>query len=116
VGGGCDGHWTLSNSVECIPLVGDCSHPTVADAPTYFSQLSSLCSQLVMTGGTVDCDSASDMVCVLSPSLNIWLPLPAMNQQRAYHGTCTVGDDTLMVVGGCSVTNVRLDSVELLML
>ena len=53
------------------------------------------------------------MVSVLSPSLNAWLPLPAMNQQREGHGTCTVGDDTLMVVGGWDGSSL-LDSVEVL--
>jgi hypothetical protein len=55
-----------------------------------------------MSGGTVD-DSfispASNMVSVLIPSLNTWLPLPAMAQKRTEHGTCTV-DDTLLVEEG----------------
>ena len=43
------------------------------------------------------------MVSVLRPSLNSWLPLPAMNEGRCWHGTCTVGDDTLVVVGGARI-------------
>ena len=115
VGGGHDGvhHW---NTVECIPLTDDCSHPRVAETPTYDCSLASLCGQLVMSGGTVGVRSfspVSNKVSVLSPSLNRWLPLPPMNKQRFWHGTCTVGDDTLMVVGGCAGRSY-LDSVEVL--
>ena len=47
------------------------------------------------------------MVSVLSPSLNSWLPLPAMNEGRFAHGTCTVGDDTLVVVGGARIEDLN---------
>ena len=93
----------LFNTVECIALNDDCSHPRVADTPTCDCSLSSLCGQLVMSGGYVGespSSPVSNMVSVLSPSLNTWLPLPSMNKKRTDHGTCTVGDDTLMVVGG----------------
>jgi hypothetical protein len=112
VGGGWDGQGNILNSVECIPLVGDCSHPRVADTPTYDCQLSSLCGQLVMTGGRNDGGSISNMVSVLSPSLNTWLPLPAMNQPRVSHGTCTVDDGFLLMVGG--LNHNTLNNVELL--
>ena len=112
VGGGDDGVHDL-NTVECIPLTDDCSHPRVAETPTYDCSLASLCGQLVMSGGWVG-DSVSNMVSVLSPSLNRWLPLPPMNKQRVAHGTCTVGDDTLMVVGGWTDKLISLDSVEVL--
>jgi hypothetical protein len=42
VGGGWDGQGNILNSVECIPLVGDCSYSRVADTPTYGCQLASL--------------------------------------------------------------------------
>ena len=115
VGGGFDGVHHL-NTVECIPLIDDCSHPRVAETPTYGCSLASLCGQLVMSGGCVDesvSSPVSNMVSVLSPSLNTWLPLPPMNKQGLAHGTCTVGDDTLMVVGGCA-SGGYLDSVEVL--
>ena len=114
VGRGFDGVHDL-NTVECIPLINDCTHPRVAETPTYDCELSSLCGQLVMSGGTVGerlFSPVSNMVSVLSPSLNRWLPLPPMNKQRTLHGTCTVSDDTLMVVGGCA--SGFLDSVEVL--
>jgi hypothetical protein len=57
-----------------------------------------------MSGGTNDNGSVSNMVSVLSPSLNTWLPLPTMNQPRFAHGSCTVNDDTLMVVGEWNLT------------
>ena len=116
VGGGFDGVHYL-NTMECIPLTDDCSHPRVAETPTYDCELSSLCGQLVMSGGTVGesvFSPVSNMVSVLSPSLNTWLPLPPMNKQRFCHGTCTVGDDTLMVVGGGTDGFISLDSVEVL--
>ena len=78
-----------------------------------------LCGHLVMSGGTVGesiYSPVSNMVSVLSPSLNTWLPLPPMNQQRTGHGTCTIGDDTLMVVGGLWALGRFLDSVEVLKL
>ena len=115
VGGGHDGVHRLS-TMECIPLTDDCSHPRVAETPTYDCELASLCGQLMMSGGTVGESSSSpvsNMVSVLSPSLNTWLPLPPMNKQREGHGTCTVGDDTLMVVGGWDGSSC-LDSVEVL--
>ena len=110
VGGGRDGVHHL-NTVECIPLIDDCSHPRVAETPTYGCSLASLCGQLVMSGGTVGerlFSPVSNKVSVLSPSLNRWLPLPPMNKQRVYHGTCTVGDDTLMVVGGWASGSVEV--------
>ena len=116
VGGGHDEVHHL-NTVECIPLIDDCSHPRVAETPTYDCSLASLCGQLVMSGGTVSemiFSPISNMVSVLSPSLTRWLPLPPMNKQRVRHGTCTVGDDTLMVVGGLTDGFVLLDSVEVL--
>ena len=116
VGGGHDGVHYL-NTVECIPLVDDCSHPRVAETPTYDCSLASLCDQLVMSGGFVGeslYSPGSNMVSVLSPSLNTWLPLPPMNRQRFGHGTCTVSDDTLMVVGGWTDEFISLDSVEVL--
>jgi hypothetical protein len=78
-----------------------------------------------MSGGTVD-DSfispASNMVSVLIPSLNTWLPLPAMTGNRSDHGTCTV-DDTLLVVGGVTWIESEqnwilnfLDSIKILKL
>ena len=115
VAGGDDGVDHL-NTVECIPLIDDCSHPRVAETPIYNCSLASLCGQLMMSGGTVGgslFSSVSNMVSVLSPSLNTWLPLPPMNKQRFGHGTCTVGDDTLMVVGGTD-DFIPLDSVEVL--
>ena len=115
VGGGFDGVHYL-NTVECIPLIDDCSHPRVAETPTYGCSLASLCGQLVMSGGFVGeslPSPVSNMVSVWSPSLNRWLPLPPMNKQRFGHGTCTVGDDTLMVVGGWA-GSCSLDSVEVL--
>ena len=115
VGGGHDGVHDL-NTMECIPLIGDCSHPRVAETPTYGCSLASLCGQLVMSGGCVGesfSSPVSNMVSVLSPSLNRWLPLPPMNKQRLRHGTCTVGDDTLMVVGGWAGSSY-FDSVEVL--
>ena len=77
-----------------------------------------LCSynNFLMSGGLVGesfSSPVSNMVSVLSPSLNRWLPLPPMNKQRLGHGTCTVGDDTLMVVGGWDGSS-SLDSVEVL--
>ena len=118
VGGGwCGGH--PLNTVECIALNDDCNHHRVADTPTYGCSLASLCGQLVMSGGflgeSLSC-LVSNMVSVLSPSLNTWLPLPSMNKKRRFHGTCTVGDDTLMVVGGLTEGFNFLDSVELLKL
>ena len=118
VGGGHGGVHYL-NTVECIPLMNDCSDPRVAETPTYHCELASLCGQLTMSGGFVGeslSSPHSNMVSVLSPSLNTWLPLPAMNKQRGNHGTCTVGDDTLMVVGGLTDGSVPLDSVEVLKL
>ena len=118
VGGGWGGGHHL-NTVECIALNDDCSHHRVADTPTYDCSLSSLCGQLVMSGGCLGeslFSPVSNMVSVLSPSLNTWLPLPSMNKKRIAHGTCTVGDDTLMVVGGRSHRFNFLDSVELLKL
>ena len=115
VGGGFDGVHYL-NTVERIPLIDDCSHPRVAETPTYDCELASLCGQLVMSGGFVSeslTSPISNMVSVLSPSLNRWLPLPPMNKQRFGHGTCTVGDDTLMVVGGWD-RRTYFDSVEVL--
>ena len=114
--GGDDGAQHL-NTVECIPLIDDCSHPRVAETPTYDCSLASLCGQLVMSGGLVGesvSSPVSNMVSVLSPSLNTWLPLPPMNQQRWDHSTCTVDDDTLMVVGGWTDELISLDSVEVL--
>ena len=116
MGGGFDGVHCL-NTVECIPLTDDCSHPRVAETPTCDCELASLCGQLVMSGGLVGesvFSPVSNMVSVLSPSLNRWLPLPPMKQQRIDHGTCTVGDDTLMVVGGGTDDFIPLDSVEVL--
>ena len=102
VGGGWDG-WRPLNSVKCISLTDYSSHHRVAATPTYHCSLTTLCDRLVMLGGRVG-DAwyrpTSNMVSVLSPSLNSWLPLPAMNEGRCAHGTCTVGDDTLVVVGG----------------
>ena len=114
VGGGHDGgHDGVHhlNTVECIPLIDDCSHPRVAETPTYDCSLASLCGQLVMSGGRVGesyFSPVSNMVSVLSPSFNTWLPLPPMNKQRVWHGTCTVGDDTLMVVGGLGLGSVEV--------
>ena len=118
VGEGWSGGHPL-NTVECIALNDDCSHPRVADTPTYGCSLASLCGQLVMSGGCLGeslPSPVSNLVSVLSPSLNTWLPLPSMNKKRRAHGTCTVGDDTLMVVGGRSHRFNFLDSVELLKL
>ena len=117
-GGWCGVH--CLNIVGSIALNDDCSHHRVADTPTYGCSLSSLCGQLVMSGGHVD-DSVSspvsNMVSVLSPSLNTWLPLLSMRQQRVDQGTCTVGDDTVMVVvGGWNDGVGLLSSVELLKL
>ena len=117
VGGGGGGH--PLNTVECIALNDDCNHHRVADTPTYGCSLASLCGQLVMSGGFLGeslSSPVSNMVSVLSPSLNTWLPLPSMKKKRIAHGTCTVGDDTLMVVGGRSHRFNFLDSVELLKL
>ena len=119
VGGGWDGWNHQFNTVECIALNDDCSHHKVADTPTYDCSLSSLCGQLVMSGGCVGespSSPVSNMVSVLSPSLNTWLPLPSMNIKRRDRGTCTVGDDTLMVLGGWNDGFNYLDSVELLKL
>ena len=102
------------NSVECIALNDDCSHHRVADTSTYGCSLSSLCGQLVMSGGRSGENffcPVSNMVSVLSPSLNTWLPLPSMNQQRGVHGTCTVGDDILMVMGGVTDESILPDTV-----
>ena len=102
VGGGWDGERGL-NSIECISLNDCSSHHRVAATPTYYCSLTTLSDRLVMSGGIVGdaCTRpSSNMVSVLSPSLNSWLPLPAMNEGRCEHGTCTVGDDTLVVVGG----------------
>ncbi|XP_062519762.1 uncharacterized protein LOC134194810 [Corticium candelabrum] len=106
VGGGRDEGRRL-NSIECISLNDYSSHHRVAATPTYSCSLTTLCDRLVMLGGTVgDARNSptSNMVSVLSPSLNSWFPLTAMNEGRYRHGTCTVGDDTLVVVGG-----VRID-------
>ena len=84
VGGGYGGGHDL-NAVECIPVGDSCSHHRVTDTPTYACSLSSLCGQLVMSGGKVSkstvFSTVSNMVSVLSPSHNTWLPLPTMNQQ-----------------------------------
>ena len=105
VGGGWDEGRCL-NSMECISLNDYSSHHRVAATPTYRCSLTTLCDRLVMLGGIVGdaCTSpTSNMVSVLSPCLNSWLPLPAMNEERSRHGTCTVGDDTLVVVGGVRI-------------
>ena len=101
-------------SIECMSLRDHTQH-RVGDTPTYGC---SVCGQLVMSGGRVGTDlisSANTMVSVLSPSLNMWLPLPAMNQQRDRHGTCTVDGNNLMVVGG-RTEGQTLRSVEVLKL
>ena len=119
VGGGRIRWGHLLNTIECIALNDDCSHHRVADTPTYDCSLSSLCGQLVMSGGFLReslFSPVSNMVSVLSPSLNTWLPLPSMNKKLRAHGTCTVGDDTLMVLGGHSDGCHCLGSVELLKL
>ena len=103
-------HW-LKN-VECISLHDYCSYHRVADTPIYQCSLRSLCGQLVISGGAA---SSSNMVSVLSPSYNMWLPLPEMNEQRSGHGTCKVGDDNLIVVGGRDGHKL-LNSVEMLKL
>ena len=116
VGGGYD-EVHRANTVDRFPLGGNCSHHRVAATPTYKCSLISLCGQLVMLGGSVDKyfkSPGSNVVSVLSPSLNTWLPLPTMNQQRYLHGTCIVGDDAVMVVGGCAGSFVSLASVEVL--
>ena len=116
VGGGFDGVHFL-NKVVRIALDDNCGHYRVADTPTYGCQLASLCGRLVMSGGSVGesfSSPASNMVSVLSPSLNTWLPLPTMNQQRRGHGTGKVGDDTLLVIGGWTGDYSPLDSVEVL--
>ena len=117
VGGGWDGSHPLKN-VECISLHDYCSYHKVADTPIYRCSLTSLCGQLVISGGGVHeqmFSSSSNMVSVLSPSHNMWLPLPEMNEQRSGHGTCKVGDDNLMVVGGRDGYKL-LNSVEMLKL
>ena len=43
----------------------------------------------------------------LLSSLNSWLPLPAMNEERFLHGACTVDDDTLVVTGGLTYVSSR---------
>ena len=120
VGGGRDGNRRL-NSIECISLNDYSSHHRVATTPTYYCSLTTLCDRLVMSGGTVGDawnSPTSNMVSVLSPSLNSWLPLPTMNEERYRHGTCTVGDDTLVVVGGARKEDLnvfsRLANSELL--
>ena len=119
--GGKDGEKHSLNTVECISLRNDCidDRVTVAPTPTYNYSLTSLCGQLVVLGGKVGespSSPVSNMISVLSPSLDTWLPLPRMNQQRIGHGTCTVGDDTLVVVGGKAGDSEYLSSVEVLKL
>ena len=117
VGGGWVGCHQLK-TVESISLHDYCSYHRVADTPTYGCSLTSLCGQLVISGGAVDerlSSSSSNMVSVLSPSHNMWLPLPEMNEQRCGHGTCKVGEDNLMVVGGRD-GHKWLNSVEMLRL
>ena len=103
-------------SIECISLPDYCSHHRVEDTPTYKCSLASLCGRLVVSGGTVEEYSpASNMVSVLTPSRNTWLPLPPLNQQRCSHCTCTVGGDTLIVVGG-RMGGITVNNTEVLKL
>ena len=109
VGGGSDGV-KLLNSIECISLNDYTSQHSVTATPTYYCSLTWLCDRLVMLGGRVDgtFDSpVSNKVSVLIPSLNSWLPLPAMNEERFLHGACTVDDDTLVVMGGLTYVSSR---------
>ena len=95
-GGRTDCGWA-SNVVEILPLTGDGSTSLLAPTTKNHCQLASVGGKLVATGGFPE----SDFVEVYDSSSRAWLPLPAMNTGRHFHGTCrTAGNEGLIVVGG----------------
>lgn len=114
VAGGRDGSRSF-NAVEAMSLSSySCRY--IAPTPTCCCCLSSVSGRLVSTGGIENWPSMpkpTNCAHMLDESSGKWILLPAMNDTRLNHGMCTVADQVVMVVGGCSRSDWRFsETVE----
>lgn len=114
IGGGWDGG-THFNTVEAMSLSDPKSH-YVTFTQTYNCSLAAVGEKLVATGGTSgikfnsEISSAASMFDLLNES---WLSLPPMNDDRLYHGTCSLADGTVVALGGdCNSKSSCRNTVE----
>ena len=106
------------NIVDAISL-DDFGCLPIADTSTYHCTLCCSDGKLVTTGGlsgpNLSGSDPSAQACVLDMTTNKWLSLPSMHKKRFHHGSCTLDDGRIMVVGGNGdYESIQLSSVEIL--